>query len=260
MIQAVFFDIDGTLIDTSTHSIPVSTLIALQELRNHGYKLGIASGRDHTMMQEIQGLDLRLFDGIVASNGMCIFNEDMHCIKKHSYPAQSIADLLTYAKQHQMTLVFESMEDMYTANEINTYVDIANTYYQETTPHKKQWQGEEIIKISCFQTLDYDFSSLEKQLHVRFLPTPTTTYDVILPYVSKLSGIHELMKYWRLPQDNFMCFGDHDNDMEMIQGAKLGIAVKDPLGSKQLQALADDVCEAAAQDGIYHYLKRTHMI
>lgn len=68
--------------------------------------------------------------------------------------------------------------------------------------------------------------------------------------------IHEMMKYWGLPIDNFMCFEDHINDMEMIQGAKIGIAVNDPLGALDLQAIADDVCDSAGEDGIYRYLKQ----
>lgn len=260
MIQAIFFDIDGTLIDTSTHTIPTSTITAIKALRKRGYKTAIASGRDYKNMSEIQDLPLSLFDGIVASNGMCIYDDHGTCIQAHSYPKHSVECLLRYANEHHITLVFETVKEIYTANEINAYVDIANAYYQESTPHNKRWQGEDILKISCFQKLQYDFSLLEKEAGIKLLPTPTTTYDVLLPKISKLTGIHTLMEFWGYSKDSFLCFGDHENDIEMLQGAEIGVAVMDKLGSKRLQEVADAVCPAASKDGIYMYLKQMGML
>lgn len=39
------FDVDGTLIDTETHQIPLSTITALQQLHKQGHLLGISTGR-----------------------------------------------------------------------------------------------------------------------------------------------------------------------------------------------------------------------
>lgn len=260
MIKAVFFDIDGTLIDIASHRIPDSTIFALHRLREQGYRVGIASGRDMKNIALIPDLDCSLFDGFVASNGMAIFDQNQSVVYSHEFSQDSVETLLSYANEHRMTLVFETMNDIYCANELNEYVDIANDYYHEVTPPIKVWQKEPIIKISCFQKQQYDFSDLLKLVNISILPSPTTTYDFNLPQVSKLSGIHKLMKHWRLDPHAFMCFGDHDNDLEMIQGAKLGIAVKDPLGSLYLQQVADDVCLSAGEDGIYQCLKKYNMM
>ena len=45
MIQAVFFDIDGTLTDFTTHEIPDDVFSALSRLKEKGIRLFIATGR-----------------------------------------------------------------------------------------------------------------------------------------------------------------------------------------------------------------------
>lgn len=67
MVQAIFFDIDGTLVSFRTHEIPQSTRKALKELRSKGIKLFIATGRPETLMREAIG-DLE-FDGFIILNG-----------------------------------------------------------------------------------------------------------------------------------------------------------------------------------------------
>lgn len=255
MIHSVFFDIDGTLIDTTTHQVPDSTIKAIKQLHDNGYKVAIASGRDIKNIEMIPNFDLSLFDGYIASNGMCIFNKDRECIVSHSFPNKVVQSIIDFANKNQMTLVFETMNDIYCANKVNKYVDIANKYYNEITPPLKKWNQEPIVKITGFQKLDFDFTEIKEKTGVQILATPTTTFDFALPNISKLTGIHEIIKYWDFDENEFMCFGDHDNDLEMIKGAKVGIAVKDPLGSLKLQELADDTCLSASEDGIYLYLK-----
>lgn len=259
-ISAAFFDVDGTLIDSQTHTIPTSTITALHALRKRGIKTAIASGRDMKNLQMMQDLDFSCFDGFVLNNGMCVYDASCTLLYQHTLPKDMVQNLLTYAKTVDMTLILESKDDIYTATDVNPYVAIANAYYHETTPHPGIWQGEDILKISCFQAKDHIFAPFIKESHLHILPTPTTTFDITLATVSKLTGIHELMQYWQLPMNDFLCFGDHENDMEMLQGANLGIAVKDPLGSFTLQEIADDVCARASEDGIYHYLKTHHFI
>ena len=62
-IQAVFFDVDGTLISFNTHKIPDSTRRALHEMRRRGVKVFIASGRPPVQMGFLRQLADFGFDG-----------------------------------------------------------------------------------------------------------------------------------------------------------------------------------------------------
>lgn len=74
MIQAIFFDVDGTLVSFRTHTIPASTLEALHALRAKGIKLFLATGRHQAMLRSVQ--ELFPFDGCVTLSGQYCFVGD----------------------------------------------------------------------------------------------------------------------------------------------------------------------------------------
>ena len=63
------------------------------------------------------------------------------------------------------------------------------------------------------------------------------------------------MIYHGFDENDYMAFGDQENDWEMLENAATGVAVKDIDGSEQLQQMADYVCGAPREDGIYNFLK-----
>lgn len=65
MIKAVFFDIDGTLINYKME-MPESTKKALKTLRKKGLKVFIATGRNMMQMESLPVSNMH-FDGYVLS-------------------------------------------------------------------------------------------------------------------------------------------------------------------------------------------------
>lgn len=76
------------------------------------------------------------------------------------------------------------------------------------------------MKINIFAPMGYDFSELEKDISARIVPCPTVCYDVMAKGISKQTGIREMMKYYGFNEDDYMAFGDQENDWEMLENAK----------------------------------------
>ena len=89
MVKAVFFDIDGTLVSFTTHTIPDSTRRALQALRQNGVKVFIATGRPPAQTAFLDTLADFRFDGIVPMNGHYSTDETRPFYEK-SIPAASL--------------------------------------------------------------------------------------------------------------------------------------------------------------------------
>ena len=66
-IQAIFFDVDGTLVSFQTHQVSRAVLRALHSLRERGVRLFVATGRHQRMLGSLQSLFP--FDGYVTLSG-----------------------------------------------------------------------------------------------------------------------------------------------------------------------------------------------
>ena len=56
MTKALFFDIDGTLVSFKTHSIPASTIEALEKAHAKGVKIFISTGRPTLFINNLQAI------------------------------------------------------------------------------------------------------------------------------------------------------------------------------------------------------------
>lgn len=254
-MKAVFFDVDGTLIDCVEKRIPDSSVKAIKELRKNGYKVALATGRDIVSIGDIKDLDISIFDAYVLNNGAAIYDNTLQCIKSFPFLTKDVEKILEYCNNNNMSLIFDTVEGPYVANEITDFLIEGKTYYEEELPPYTEWKGEEVIKINIFGPMGYDFSELEKDISARIVPCPTVCYDVMAEGISKQTGIRELMIYYGFDENDYMAFGDQENDREMLENAAIGVAVKDIDGSEQLQQMADYVCGAPREDGIYNFLK-----
>ena len=75
--------------------------------------------------------------------------------------------------------------------------------------------------------------------------------DVIPASSGKGAAIAEILAYFGLDASQAMAFGDSQNDLEMLQTVGVGVAMGN--AAAQVKAVADDVCGAVSEDGIYHY-------
>ena len=67
-IKAAFFDLDGTLLSHTSHSVPQSARESLEKLRAKGVKIYLCTGRHVTELELLPISDMS-FDGYITLNG-----------------------------------------------------------------------------------------------------------------------------------------------------------------------------------------------
>ena len=83
---------------------------------------------------------------------------------------------------------------------------------------------------------------------VKFVKAYPTAYEVYNSKYNKSTAIEEVIKILGLTWNNCMAFGDADNDIDMIQKARIGIALAN--GSDNIKAEADYVTDDINNDGV----------
>ena len=119
MIQAIFFDIDGTLTDFSTHQIPSDVFTALHHLKEQGIRLFIATGRGPDGLFVLNHFP---FDGYITLNGQYCYTGDGTVLYENTIEPESIRLLLKELKQNPVPCGFQ-LRDSRIFNFRNKLVD-----------------------------------------------------------------------------------------------------------------------------------------
>lgn len=271
-IKAVFFDMDGTLL-TDHRTISPSTIQAINELREKGILVGIATGRDPSFILPYMA-SLRL-DVAVAYNGQYIFSREK-VLYASSLAIEDIQEVLAYARKTHKDVSFGTAKGM-----VGSHIMSAGTShvtYRLTRAVPASWSSmidfilNRIVRLIRPQKEDRLQAVLSQPIYQMVLlaaqkenstllqqfdnlsVTRSSPYatDIISKGNSKLTGILKVAKDYGIDRDHILVFGDSENDLEMLQGLPYSIAMGN--ASDHVKEAAFLVTDTNNHDGIYKAL------
>ena len=260
--SAVFFDIDGTIIDGYSY-VPQSTYTAIASLRKNGHLAFICSGRSLAFLQNpmITSID---FDGIVASCGAYV-EVNNHIIFQHLIDPKTALWTVDTVREAGFRPILEGPNALYLDKSfgpgdpygdrlrLDTSCNLLDLdeYYNNWTINKLSCATEvpSEIRNSCFQTLStyYDF-----MIHNDFV------VEMIPKNIDKGSGMKLVCDYLNIPIERTYAFGDSVNDIGMIRTAACGIVMGN--GQDEAKKHADYITAPLKEDGILKALTHFGLI
>ena len=243
MIKAIFFDIDGTILN-GNKGIPNSTLLALDKLRQKGIKTIICTGRGYS---EVKPLNLKGFDDYILLNGqICYDDNDNIVFKKPIKDKEKLIELFN-SKKFPFGLVDEKVSYL---NYIDDYVRLVHDSINLTLPEVKEYDGKDIYQALAYgKVKDYIEQELPDFLAVSW---HFDGVDIIPKSGGKDKGVIEYCKIKNIDINDTMAFGDGDNDIKMLKTVRIGVAMGN--GIDTVKAAADYVTDGIKEDGIYNAL------
>ena len=109
-----------------------------------------------------------------------------------------------------------------------------------------------------FLTIIDNFSDAFNVIHCTVPSFGDDSGELSVVGVNKASAIEALINHLNIPQENTFAFGDGMNDADMLEYCHIGIAVGN--AKEGLKAIADEVCDDIAEDGIYKTMKKYQLI
>ena len=244
MIKAIFFDIDGTLIPHGEKQMPSSTIDALNQLREKGIKLFIATGRPPNSISHIY--DMFDFDGFLTANGQYCFTQD-HVIFEKYIPKESIYAIIPYIEEKKLPVLFATLNKNY-RNQYNVgdfdsiwpIVDL-NTV-----------KDEKMVQIMAYIDPKEDDAFIEHLPLCQSARWTDVFADIIPIDGGKDKGIDHILDDFGISLSQTMAFGDGANDITMLQHVPYGISMGN--ASQEVKDHAYYVTTDICDDGIYHAL------
>lgn len=258
-MKALFFDVDGTLIDIKTHRVSESAMIAIREARKRGNRIFISTGRSHTFL-DLAGLPKELIDGYVTLNGAVCLAEGRE-ISLIKIPQETVKALSDVCINQGFTCLFVTMEGMIVANPDEDFRIGFQEYFNLGPVPVTDFTSmldKEVYQMTVFfdevteRILKPQFPDLEFN---RWFPTFA---DITCKGVNKAAGIETMARHFGINRVDTIAFGDGGNDIPMLRAAGIGVAMGN--ASDEVKANADLVTAAVDVDRIYKALKQLNII
>lgn len=257
-IKAVFFDVDATIYTHESHDVMPSTKIALNRLKEKNIKVGIATSRCRFEMKNTPSLFREYpFAGMIYDGGALVM-ADEQVLSKKSMLEKDVVEILSFARKHELSVRYSTLDNDYFAFEPKQEdKDIFFKLYLNT-PSVKEYKGDELLNILIYTSTDEQRAELIKLLHGISHVNHGNVIEINCGDIDKSVGIKTLCEYWNIPMEEVMCFGDGENDVNMLKFAGVGIAMGN--GCQAVKEVADYVTDNISDDGVFIALNKYNLI
>ena len=260
----VFFDVDGTLIDwTKGISNPTEmTRESIKKLQDNGYLTFIATGRPKNLINE--GLQDLNTDGLICSNGAYVeMNNEV--LLNEPLENDKLTRILDYLEELNIGYMLEAQEKIYILNEDNKFlIDFIEEANLDIKNFSTDWNRDE-VKVSKIIAMAENKEGFDKVYEkfskegFAFMTNPKEgVFEINDEKFSKGYGVSKVLEKLDISSNRAYAFGDGDNDMEMFQVVKHGIAMGGHY--KGLEEFAFDTTEDVENEGITKALKKLGLI
>lgn len=256
-IEAIFFDVDGTLLEFNTHAIRPAVIKALQKASDAGVKLFIATGRHCSKIAFLE--DVVDFTGFVTVNGQVCYNkkEDIYL---HALPAQDVLILNNKMEELGIPCCYLLRNETW-VNRLDDCLSSLEGFF-DLSNAKEKIIGKEytmpVYQMVANITPEQEHFLLELAQGAQTTRWNPQFVDIVPKGGNKSVGIEKVLEYYGIKKENVMAFGDGSNDKEMLAYVGLGVAMGN--AAPDVQAVADYVTDSVAEDGIVTALQHFGII
>lgn len=255
----VYFDIDGTLLD-SYRNIRLSdaTAAAIHELKRNGHLVAVNTGRSFGFIPpEVMALE---FDAYIAGCGTYVSYHGETIINKLFSQAET-ARIIEVFRKEENDMIMEGPEHVYFEEVGYDPVIVADTKLMFNETHSLKHLEEDVILAN---KISFIVKSPEKDRRIRAALSDIMSFVIYpqhlregLPHgYTKGSGMQTLEQI--IGDVRSYAFGDSVNDLDMLEYADVGVAMGN--GHDIVKDMADLVTVPLAEDGVAVMLKQLNLI
>jgi hypothetical protein len=261
MKSAVFFDIDGTILDKE-QKIPDSTVEAIRNLRKAGNYAFLCSGRTKAYIRNEKLLSIG-FDGIVAGLGTYV-EYDGEILYHDPLDDELVVRTVERLKQYHAPLVIEGETYLFADHEDFAKDPFWGILTQEMGDHLLPIFGRKNDFLANKFSINLTYKNYMEMMgdvadyYDYYIHANETFMEIVPKGASKAAGIDIVRRHLNLDIDHIYAVGDSRNDLEMLTYAGCGIAMGN--ATKDAKDAADYITTDLWDDGIWNALSHFGLI
>ncbi|MBQ7704647.1 MAG: HAD family phosphatase [Selenomonadaceae bacterium] len=257
MTKAIFFDIDGTILDREHGIAQITPRVAsaMKKLQAAGDKIFIATGRPVSF---IYGELLNFgFDGFVTSNGALVLVGGK-VIFESELDMDGVKKICAKADAENIEYILQSYPNTYLRKNFTVCENFCKQIGVDYSNFVRDFDLDKIkiSKMECM-TARRDLENLDV-IYKEMIATPGftgwsdpfhyKTMEIYSDKVSKATGILKMLEYFKIPVENSFAFGDGRNDGEMIKTVGTGLVMG--TARDELKKVGKYVVPGVQDDGV----------
>ncbi|WP_028782024.1 Cof-type HAD-IIB family hydrolase [Thalassobacillus devorans] len=260
----IALDLDGTLL-TDEKTISERTKHTVLKAKEEGHIVVIATGRPHRASIDYYH-ELGLDTPMVNFNGALIHHPTDHKWDAlHSpLPIRTAKSIIHDCYEMEVkNLLAEIKDDVFLDQHDEEVMELfhATGDTNPVTVGNLKHQLKEDPTSLLIYPHEHQIPSLRQRLeenHAELIEhrkwgAPYHVIEIVRKGLNKAVGLDKISRYYHIPKERIIAFGDEDNDLEMIDYAGVGVAMKN--GINELKGIAKHITHSNMEDGIGRFLE-----
>lgn len=269
------FDIDGTLLNDDKNVLD-STKKAISKLLENNHVVCLSTGRTPIQTCDIVS-ELNLKHFIIGSGGACYhdLSKNKTTILAEEIDKKDLEIMWNTAQELKREINFNNGSKywrVYFGKDLLSEVKDPKYFiggtskkpiYDDKDEAFKALMNEKIIQISIKVESD-KIETVKNLIHnkfsddIHFHITSQVYFEISKNNINKSNAIQKIQKLYDISDEDVYCFGDSDNDYEMIKNCKNGIAMGN--ATPKIKNIAKKIIKNNNDNAIFDFLREQKLI
>lgn len=268
-IRLVLMDIDGTLVSSDKATF-ANVVEQLKKLKRRNIRFSIATGRtisgSSAVLAGLRAVGMRMPSMITYNGGVLLSAQDLSLSHRHLIGRADFEALIMFCRARGLKPI------AYACDERLDLPPFETAYVESDNSPMAEFNGMTTRSVDDLTAVEDDFVAVlieapNVDAAIQMAAEMASTFAGRLrvstsggSYVevchlegTKLKAMTRLAKLHNIALDEIMAIGDNLNDLEMIRGAGVGVAVSN--SSDAVKAEADIVCSRPSGEGVVQALR-----
>lgn len=231
------------------------TIYALNQLKENGIKIFLASGRGLRHLDVITK-DVS-FDGYVTLNGQICLDEQFQLYFGNEIPKEDWKVLQNvFETKERPTIIIEESRSY--INYVDEFTDAIHKEIGVNDSIVGTYQGDAVYQVIMYADTAYAENLFKDLPNCKWSRWHPHGIDIFSKNGGKMTGIQKTLEYFGITKEETMAFGDGDNDEEMLGYVQIGVAMEN--AAPKTKAAADYVTSTPENGGIRKALEKFGLI